>query len=100
VQAPTVLQTDLNLDAGETEAISLALELHVPAILIDEATGRRAAQAHGLRPLGTLAILVAADTHGLLNLEDALNRLTATNFHAPAATIQQLILDARRRRGT
>jgi predicted nucleic acid-binding protein len=61
VRAPTALQAELNLDPGETEAISLALELHVPAILIEEATGRRAAQAHGLRPLGTLAILVTAD---------------------------------------
>lgn len=100
VQAPSALQTALSLDLGETEAISLALELHVPAILIDEASGRRAAQAHGLRTLGTLAILVAGDVRGLLNLEEALNRLSATNFHAPPATIEQLLRDARdRRRG-
>lgn len=98
VQAPTVLQSELNLDPGETEAISLALELHVPAIIIDEASGRRAAQSRGLRPLGTLAILVSADMRGLLDLEDALNRLRETNFHVPPATIEALIRDARNRK--
>ncbi len=98
VRAPTVLQTDLNLDSGETEAISLALELQVPSILMDEATGRRAAQARGLSPVGTLAILVSGGTRGLLNLEVALNRLGATNFHVPPATIEKLIRDASSRR--
>ena len=40
VVRPNVIDSTLTLDSGETEAISLALELHLPAILIDERQGR------------------------------------------------------------
>jgi hypothetical protein len=99
VQAPTVIQPGMNLDAGETEAISLALELHLPAILVDEANGRQAAEARGLRAIGTLSILIAADTHRLLDLETSLMRLGSTNFHVDAAMLAALIQQARARNG-
>lgn len=99
VQAPITLRHGLNLDAGEAEAISLALELHVPSILIDEASGRAAASAHGLQIFGTLAVLVSADAQGLLDLETSLIRLRATNFHVHPTLIDALIRDARARKG-
>jgi predicted nucleic acid-binding protein len=48
------------LDAGETEAIALALELHPDALLMDERLGRRLAAQHGLRVTGLLGLLVLA----------------------------------------
>ncbi len=86
-----------NLHAGETEAISLALELRIPAILLDDAKASCAAISCGLEPMGTLAILVRAGAARLLNLENSLLRLRATNFRIGPATIGQLIADAHKR---
>jgi predicted nucleic acid-binding protein len=54
------------LDAGETEAIALALELHPDTLLIDERLGRRLAMKHGLSVTGLLGLLVLAKQHGLV----------------------------------
>ena len=96
IQKPASMP-ELGLDDGETEAISLALELHVPSILIDEKRGRMAAQSQGLVPVGTLSILVAASARGFLNFEAAVAKLQQTNFHVDEALVESLILEARRR---
>jgi predicted nucleic acid-binding protein len=54
------------LDAGETEAIALALELHPDTLLMDERLGRRLAQRHGLPVTGLLGLLVLAKNSGLI----------------------------------
>ena len=56
----------LELDAGEAEAIALAVECHADLILLDECIGRHAAQRMGLNVTGTLGILIAAKDRGLL----------------------------------
>lgn len=96
-QAPISLQTGLGLDPGETEAISLALELRLP-ILIDERAGRLVAEEHGITAVGTLNILYSADVHGFLDFEAAIERLRRTNFHVDNDTIEALILQSRRRK--
>ena len=53
----TLKQWPANLDLGETEAITLAEELHSDWLLIDEAAGRSEAQRRGLQTIGTLGIL-------------------------------------------
>jgi hypothetical protein len=45
------------LDSGEQEAITLALELQADALLIDELKGRKAAKQHGLKIVGVLGVL-------------------------------------------
>ncbi len=56
----------LELDAGEAEAIALAVECRADLILLDERIGRHAAQRMGLAVSGTLGILIAARDRGLL----------------------------------
>lgn len=58
--------TDAGLDAGETEAIALALELHPDTLLMDERLGRRLAMKHGLPVTGLLGMLVLAKKHELV----------------------------------
>jgi predicted nucleic acid-binding protein len=55
------------LDAGESEALVLALELGITAVLIDETTGRAVARRLGLAPLGILGAPVRAKQRGLID---------------------------------
>ncbi len=85
------------LDPGERDAILLALELGVDAILIDEAEGRREAQRRNVRVVGTLAVLEQAAQRGLIELPAVLERLRQTNFRLSASLIRQLLdRDAKR----
>ena len=52
------------LDAGESEALVLALEIGAEALLIDESTGRSIAVEKGVPVIGTLGILSRAKTRG------------------------------------
>ncbi|MEE4358349.1 MAG: DUF3368 domain-containing protein [Desulfococcaceae bacterium] len=54
------------LDAGEAEAIALALEIKADMILMDERRGRQAASRLGLRCLGLMGILTEAKHRKLI----------------------------------
>ena len=54
------------VNAGEAEAIVLAIEANAARLLIDERLGRQAAANLGLRITGVLGILLAAKHQGLI----------------------------------
>jgi predicted nucleic acid-binding protein len=62
--AELVLALQRDLDAGEAEAIALALEKKAGLLLMDERLGRDAAQYFGVRCIGVLGILVEAKYKG------------------------------------
>lgn len=55
------------LDAGESEAIALAVELGADFLLIDEKLGRAAAKRAGLTTIGILGVASVAKHKGLLD---------------------------------
>ncbi|MDA3873033.1 MAG: DUF3368 domain-containing protein [Kiritimatiellae bacterium] len=66
----------LDLDAGESEAICLAIEQNADSVFIDEKDGRKMARHTGLDCKGTLWILSQAKKRGHLpSLRDVLNTL-------------------------
>lgn len=66
------------LDAGEAEALTLAVELKADAVLMDERLGRSVASRENIRTIGLLGLLIEAETGGLIQLVtpemDALRR--------------------------
>ena len=93
IHAPKKILPALGLDAGETEAISLAVELGIGAILMDERKGRRLAAKSGLLTVGTLAILEESASRGWIDFEGHINRLRCTSFRIH----EQLIAEATER---
>lgn len=70
VQSPSVLPSAISeekLDAGETEALALALEVRADTVLMDERLGRRVALKLGLRVTGVLGVLVLAKRNGFID---------------------------------
>ena len=89
-----LLQRDL--DAGEAEAIALALEKSADWLLLDERDGRRAAKALGLRVTGVLGILLKARLQGQLpSLRQAMDDLrNRAGFRISDALYGQLLIAA------
>ncbi len=78
----TLLQTlQNNLDVGEAEAITLAVELNADRLIVDERRGRNEAIKLGLQVTGILGILLAAKQQGLIPLiQPLLDDLIANGF--------------------
>ena len=79
------------LHAGERDAISLALTVQADAVLMDERRGRQEAENRGLKPIGTLGVLVAAHERGLISLTLAINALRQTSFHASPKLLASIV---------
>lgn len=60
------LQQERGLDAGEANAIALALELQADDLLMDERLGRREAVRLGLPVIGILGVLLVAKQRSLI----------------------------------
>ena len=82
------------LDPGESEAIALAEEIKADYLVMNERAGRFAASQRGLDVIGTLGILKIAHHQGLIDLQQALTRLSTTSFHAGADLLKRVMEDA------
>jgi predicted nucleic acid-binding protein len=84
------------LGNGEQEGIVLAQTMHADLIVLDDLDARRAAAARNITVMGTLGVLTKAAEQGLINLEDALGKLQATNFRASISLIARLLQQNRK----
>lgn len=100
IRAPSSrLPSTYSLGRGEADALSLAKELAILDILIDERRGRKIAEREGLTPLPTLAILERAAADNLLELRPAIDKLQQTNIRLAQVHVQAaLARDAARKR--
>jgi len=79
-----------HLDAGEREAIALALATSADLALLDERKGRQSARERGLAVSGTLGVLDPAARRNLVSISDALERLHGTSFRASPRVIREI----------
>jgi predicted nucleic acid-binding protein len=81
----------LGLDAGERDAITLAIRIGADLILMDERGGVAAARTLGLAVTGTLGILDLAARRRLIDLKDAVERLRTTSFRCRPEVLEALL---------
>ncbi len=88
-----VQESDLrSLHPGETEALLLCRRLAVPLLLTDDLAARAAAQRQGIRPVGSLGIVVRACHNGRIPLataEEYIHQL----YHVSSLFVTQTIAD-------
>ncbi len=90
LQDPTQIDVSLNLGAGETAAISLAIELKADRVLIDERKGYKAALQRGLYATTTLGLLEEASHRGLIDFEMTIDRLAKeTTFYVTEDVLEE-----------
>lgn len=76
VSSTQAVESPLGLEKGEIDALSLAKNLGQNEILVDEISARTAAKLLGLKPKGTLFVLMKALEIGELNLDEFLDTLS------------------------
>lgn len=73
---PLAKSLSLDLDQGESEAITLAIDLGVKTIVMDEKIGREYARNLGLKTVGILGVLLIAKKRGRIkSLKSAMTAL-------------------------
>jgi predicted nucleic acid-binding protein len=91
-----VLALRQELDAGEAEAIVLALESSAEILLMDERLGRESAQHLGLRCVGVIGVLVKAKSKSLITtIQPYLDLLRAqAGFRISESLYRRVLTDA------
>ena len=90
IRQPQFLLSIPKLHAGETEALSLAVELHADLLLVDERRAFKEAVSRNINAVGTIRVLERAAAEGMLELADAFAKVKHTDFW-----ISHKLLDAR-----
>ncbi|MEX0711810.1 MAG: DUF3368 domain-containing protein [Pirellulales bacterium] len=91
VLAPSVVDQSLPLGLGETEAISLAREIHADTLLLDERRAVLVARGLGLAVTGTLGVLELAAERQLIDLADVVVALRKTTFRCSDNVFEELL---------
>jgi uncharacterized protein len=92
--ARPVVSMPSGLSQADREVITLALERHPNAVVIDDRTASRFAVRMGLRVVGTLGVVAAARRRGLIEAARPLfGQIVANGFHAHRELVDGILAD-------
>jgi len=81
-----------SIDKGEAEAITLALEKNITNILMDDYRGRKQALLEGLRPIGTIGVLLQGKKNNQINeITPLIEILLQNNIRISQALISEAL---------
>ncbi|MFA0784850.1 MAG: hypothetical protein YYHSYBAR_003241 [Candidatus Fervidibacter sacchari] len=70
-----------DMDEGERAVLAQALQEGIDSVVLDDMEARRIARRLGLKPIGTVGLLIVARQRGLIDsLKTELDRLKALGF--------------------
>jgi predicted nucleic acid-binding protein len=93
------LEMPILLDKGEEEALSLAKQQKAEVVLVDEVSARSAARLLGLKPRGTLFVLLMAMRKKQLDFDEflqTLDQLIEQGFRLREEVYVQAVKEAKR----
>jgi len=79
-----------NIDIGEAQTIALAKQLNRKELIIDEIAARETAKSLGLKPIGSLRVLLLAYKENLLNgkeVKETIDKMIKLKFRISAETL-------------
>ena len=84
-----------DLDTGEAEVLTLAIERPGHLVLVDERRARRTAKALGLPVIGTVGFVVRAKNDGLIDsIRPIIEELVRSRFFLSDSLIEDALRDA------
>ena len=98
VSKAEVVEVPIELDAGEEAVLSLAKNLGLREVLIDEASARTAARLLGLTPRGTIYVLLKALEGGEMDFDmflEVLNELIRHGYRLREEVYIEIVRRAR-----
>lgn len=98
VSRAEVVEVPIELDKGEVAALSLAKNMGLGEVLMDEASARMAARLLGLTPRGTIFVLLKALERGEMDFDlflESLNELIRYGFRLKEEVYIEVVRRAR-----
>ncbi len=87
---------EMQIDKGESSAITLALETQDSTLILDDYKARRIAEQLGLSYTGTLGVIIKAKLMGIIpSIKPLLNKINKTNFRVSADIELQALREAK-----
>jgi predicted nucleic acid-binding protein len=90
--AAAVATLKTQMDAGEAEAIALAMELGDVLLILDDKKARRVAQQIGLKVIGTVGMLLRGKRQGIIaEIKPLISALVQNDFRISEGIIQEAL---------